>query len=115
MTIHSSSDAAELQVAYESEARTFGGFVAADFILRRPHHHAREVNLGLAQDGQALFEATAGPLAASALQAVLRVLADRVYPAYIEAGQEPPAIVLLRADDIDVDEVGGILAEAGIA
>lgn len=114
MTTPASSDAADLEITYESEAPTFGGWVAADFILRRPHHHALEVNLGLAQDAQTLFEAEAGPLDSTGLQAVLRALAGRVYPGYIAAGQEPPAILMLRADDVEAGAVAAILGEAGL-
>lgn len=114
MTTSASSDPIELEILYEGEAPTFGGFVAADFILRRPHQHSLEVNLGLARDAQALFEEQAGTLDPAALQALLRALAERVYPTCIEAGHEPPAILLLRADGIDAATIPAILAEAGL-
>jgi hypothetical protein len=109
------TSADDLQITYEAEAPTFGGFQAADFFVVRPHHPGLEVNLGIAQDARALFEATAGPLDAAQIQAILRALAGRVYRRYVDAGHEPPAILLLRAADIDAATVGETLADARIA
>jgi hypothetical protein len=115
MTSGSDSQTIEFEVQYEGAVPTFGGFEAADFILRRPHHPSLECNLGLAQDAQAVFEARAGALDVAAVQGVLRALAARYYGRLMERGEDIQAIVLLRAVDIDADAVDAILLEAGIS
>ncbi len=114
MTRPSDSRTIELRVQYEGAAPTFGGFEAADFILRRPHHPSLECNLGLAQDARALFEARAGALDDRAIQALLRAIAPRHYSRLLARGEDIPAIILLRASDIDPSEVDAILLEAEI-
>ena len=114
MTSGSDSQTIEYAVQYEGAVPTFGGFEAADFILRRPHHPSLECNLGLAQDAQAVFEARAGALDVAAIQAVLRALATRYYGRLLARGEDIQAIILLRANDIDAAEVDAILLEAGI-
>jgi len=105
----------DLEITYEGEALTFGGYVSADFFVTRPGHPGLEVNLGLAADAQALIEETSGTLDDEGAQAILRSLAGRMYRSYIDAGREPPAILLLRADDIDARIVPDLLAEAGLS
>ena len=114
MTSGSDSQTIEFEVQYEGAVPTFGGFAAADFILRRPHHPSLECNLGLAQDAQAVFEARAGALDAASIQGVLRALARRHYGGLMERDEDIQAIVLLRASDIEPGEVEAILLEAGI-
>lgn len=108
------TSADDLTVTYEAEAPTFGGYASADFFVQRPGQHSLEVNLGLAADAQAVFEAKVGPLDAAGVQALLRALAQRVYRSFITAGHEPPAILLLRAEDIDARVVDDLLSEAGL-
>ena len=48
----------DLEITYEGEALTFGGYVSADFFVTRPGHPGLEVNLGLAADAQALRSAS---------------------------------------------------------
>jgi hypothetical protein len=115
MTSASDSQTIEVRVQYEGAVPTFGGFEAADFILRRPHHPSLECNLGLAQDARAVFETRAGALDDAAIQAVLRALAPRHYGRLVARGEDVPAIILLRAHDIDEAEVDAILLEAEIA
>lgn len=109
------TSAGDLEITYEGEALTFGGYSSADFFVRRDGEHSLEVNLGLAADAQALFEAQTGALSGDDVQALLRALAGRVYPGYISGGRLPPAILLLRAEDIEAGAVGDILSEAGLA
>lgn len=109
------TSAGDLEITYEGEALTFGGYSSADFFVRRSGEHSLEVNLGLAADAQALFEAATGALSGDDVQALLRALAGRVYPGYIDSGRLPPAILLLRAEDIEAGAVGDILSEAGLA
>ena len=109
------TSAVDLEITYEGEALTFGGFVSADFFVQRPGHPGLEVNLALAADAQALFEQPDRPLDGDSVQAVLRALASRVYRRYVDAGREPPAILMLRAADIDAADVDDILREAAIA
>ena len=109
------TSAGDLEITYEGEALTFGGFVSADFFVQRPGHPSREVNLALAADAQALFEQPDRPLDGDGVQAVLRALASRVYRRYVDVGREPPAILMLRAADIDAADVDDILREAAIA
>ena len=109
------TSAGDLEITYEGEAPTFGGYASADFFVRRASGHSLEVNLGLAADAQAVFEARTGALSGDGVQAVLRALAGRVYRDYAAAGRTPPAILLLRAEDIQADAVGDILSEAGLS
>ncbi|PZC48393.1 MAG: hypothetical protein DK306_001003 [Chloroflexi bacterium] len=109
------TSATGLTITYEAEALTFGGYAAADFFVQRAGHHSLEVNLGLAADAQALFQAHTAPLDNDAVQAILRALAGRVYRTFIDAGHEPPAILLLRAADIDAHVIADILSEASLA
>ena len=109
------TSARDLEITYEGAALTFGGYASADFFVARAGQASLEVNLGLAADAQALIEATAGPLDDGGVQAVLRALATRVYRTYADAGREPPAILLLRADHIDPAVIPDLLAEAGLS
>lgn len=108
------TSAGDMEITYEGEALTFGGYLSADFFVRRSGHAGLEVNLGLAADARALFEESAGALDEPGVQAVLRALAGRVYGSYVDAGREPPAILLLRASDIEASAIGDILSEAGL-
>ncbi len=114
MTSGFESQTIDLRVQYEGAVPTFGGFEAADFILRRPHHPSLECNLGLARDARGVFEARAGALDEAAIQAILQVIAPRHYGRLMAQGEDIPAIILLRANDIDASEVDAILAEAGL-
>ena len=73
------TSAGDLEITYEGEAPTFGGYASADFFVRPARGHSLEVNLGLAADAQAVFEARTGALSGDGVQAILRVLAGRVY------------------------------------
>ena len=107
-------DAVEAEVRYEGAAPTFGGYDAADFIVRQPHQPALECNLGLAQDARALFEERAGALDEEGVQTLLRALAARLYRGRLAKGQEIPAILLVRARDVDRGEVEALLTEAAL-
>ena len=102
------------KVRYEGAALTFGGYDAADFIVRQPHQPALECNLGLAQDARAIFEKHVGTLDTEGAQALLQALAARLYQRRLENGQEIPAIWIVRARDIEQDEVATLLVEAGL-
>ena len=109
------TSADDLEITYEGEAPTFGGFASADFFVQRSGHPGLEVNLALAADAQALFEQPARPLDVSGVQSVLRALAGRVYREYVDAGREPPALLMLRAADIDAGTVSEVLSEVAAA
>ena len=108
------TSADDVEITYEGEALTFGGFASADFFIERAGHPGVEVNLALASDAQLLFEQPGAALEAASIQGILRALAGRVYRTYIDAGREPPAILMLRAADIDATVVDAIRSEAAL-
>lgn len=118
MTTPASDARSAVEVEYEGPAPSFGGFDSADFVLDRPHHHRREVNVRLAVDAralldQALADAGRGPLDAVGAQAVLRALAARLYASVPDPETIPP-IVTLRARDVAAWPVRDVLSEAGL-
>ena len=111
MTTPYERDNIDLTVTYQGSVPTFGGFDAADFILQRPHQPAIECNLGLAQDARALLESHIGKLDDSGIQTLLRVIAARYYLATITRGENVQAITLLRANNIQSDEIEEIVRD----
>ena len=106
------ADATALEIRYEGSVPTFGGTDAADFILIRPHHRRLECNLQLARDARAVIEAVSGPLDDEGVQAVLRALAERLYRDFVARNHDVPAILTVRARD--VDDAAALVAEAGL-
>ena len=115
MTTPYERDNIDLTVTYQGPVETFGGFDAADFILQRPHQPSIECNLGLAQDARALFESHMGKLDDSGIQGLLKVIASRHYLAILTRGENVQAITLLRASDIQSDEIGEIVRDTSTA
>lgn len=118
MTTPASDARSEVEVRYEGPAPSFGGFDSADFVLDRPHHHRREVNVRLAVDAralldQALSDAGRPALDAAGAQAVLQVLARRFYGSVRDPEAIPP-IVTLRARDVAAWPAREVLSEAGL-
>ena len=107
-----------IAIHYEGPAPSFGGFDSADFAIDRPGRHVLEVNLRLALDARARFDAALAEAGRSALdadgaQGVLRGLAQLEYGEG-EGEVDPPAIRTLRAWDIEPASVDAILTEAGL-
>ena len=103
-----------VHVEYEGAVPTAGGPDAADFHLRRPGQASLECALYLALDARQTFEAACGPIDDSAVQRLLRALADAWYPALIAQGVVPPAIYTLRTRDLDHDLIDSAIAAAGL-
>ncbi len=107
-----------IDIEYEGAAPSFGGFDSADFAIDRPGHHILEVNLRLSADARALFEdalrnADAPDLDTSGIASLMRELGQRHYRE-LAMHNEIPAIITLRARDIDASAVNEILSGAGL-
>lgn len=105
---------AEIDIQYEAAAPTAGGLDAADFAIRRPGHATLEVALYLALDARQAFEAACGPLSDAQTQALIRAIAGGLYPALIAEGVTPPAIITIRAGDIDDEQFEHTIDAAGL-
>ncbi len=104
----------EIDIEYEAAVPTAGGPDAADFQIRRPGHATLEVALYLALDAKQAFEAACGPLTDDQIQAVLRAIADGLYPALMADGVPPPAIITMRASDFDDERFDYTINAAGL-
>jgi hypothetical protein len=118
MTTQTGETQPAIEVSYEGPAPSFGGFDSADFALDRPNQHILEVNLRLSSDARAIFEQAlaegrADGLDETSVQRLLAAIGMRLYGA-IPAGDLIPAIITLRARDIDADTISDLLTEAGL-
>ena len=119
MTTQTGDSQAVNSVSYEGQAPSFGGFDSADFAIDRPNQHILEVNLRLSLDARALFEAALSDAEAAnglddrGVQRLLQALGQRQYSSP-PPDQEIPAIITLRARDIDPASIGDLLAEADL-
>ena len=105
----------EIAIEYEAAVPTAGGPDAADFQIRRPGHPTLEVALYLALDAKQRFEAACGPLSDDQTQAVIRAIADGLYPALIADGVTPPAIITMRASDFNDEQFDNTINAAGLS
>lgn len=106
--------AIEVTVEYEAAVPTAGGPDAADFTIRRYGHATLECALYLALDARRAFEARCGALSEDEVQRIIRALADALYPEFIRAGAEPPAIWTVRARDLADERIAETIAAAGL-
>lgn len=104
----------EIDIEYEAAVPTAGGPDAADFQIRRPGHAILEVALYLALDAKQAFEAACGPLSDDQTQSVIRAIAGGLYPALIADGVTPPAIITIRASDLDDEQFNHTINAAGL-
>ena len=118
MTTQTGEPQPGIEVRYEGPAPSFGGFDSADFAIERPNQHILEVNLRLSLDARALFEQAladggADGLDDSRVQRLLGAIGQTLYPATAE-GAEIPAIITLRARDIEPGTISALLTQAGL-
>ena len=118
MTTQTDETQPAIEVRYEGSAPSFGGFDSADFAIDRPNQHILEVNLRLSADARALFEQALAERGAASLdergvQSLLVAIGMRRYGA-MAAGDLIPAIITLRARDIEAGTISDLLTEAGL-